>query len=702
MAQQLARMRTPAAYAGVAAYARAHRGEAAAAAYLALGHAYLTDNHFQQAAQDFVRARAEGTALDDYASFLGAEAELQNSNPKEAARLLAGFDAKYPASIFRSRLPVLSAKIDLAENNPQGAIHVLSGQRSISGREDYLMVLAKANQMAGNTAEAAGLFRKVYLDFPLSSDAPQAKKQMEALHAAPLTWDEQHRLADQFFAAGHFEDAARVYQALASAAPSEEMRNTVLVAAAASEMKLNHLTKAEAEALPDTQTESGARRLYLLMELARDRKDTTAQTAIVDEMRKRFPTNRWLAAALYSSGNMYLLLKNYPQAIEYYEELATRFPQSRHAAKCHWRAAWLNYQLGNYKEAARLMDEQIALFPDTSQVAGALYWRGRIYQDQGGRPDVAAAYYHTVATTFNHYYYAYAARQRLAKMKGVRPAALTSLRRIHRDPIPHLTDDVPEDNEHVIKARLLSNAGLNEYIPVEIHSVDGSRQWGAFAEADIYASAGDAYHALIALKRAIPFYPSAPIDAIPMSYWKILYPLPYWETIRQCSAKYGLDPYVVASLIRQESAFNPSAISSAHALGLMQLLPSVGRTMARQVGLRRFQASDLLKPKINIELGTRYLSQLVAQFNGHPEYAFAAYNAGTNRVTAWQSSVSSDAIEVFVESIPFTETRDYVEAIVRNEAMYRLLHQTGPAPRRAAEEAGGSPASASSATAAVQ
>lgn len=694
MAQQLARMRTPAAYAGVEAYARAHTGEAAAAAYLALGHAHLMDSQFAQAAENFTAARAQGSVLSDYARYLGAEAELGESKPQQAQKLLEGFAASFPASIFLSHLPLLQAKVYLAENNPQSAIRVLSGQGAITGSQDGLMALAKANQMAGNNAAAAGLYRKLFLAYPLGSDADEASKQMTALGAAPLSWDEQRRVADRLFGAGRFEDAAKRYDGLVFSAPSDETRNAMLVSAAASRMHLNRLTEAQAEALPDSNTESGARRLYLLMELARDRKDLAAQSAIVDQMRQRFPTNRWLAAALYSSANMYLLLNDYPHAIAYYEELASRFPGSRYAAKCHWRAAWLNYQSGNFTEAARLMDEQIALYPGSSEVAGAIYWRGRIYEDQEHRPDLAAACYRTVATTFAHYYYADAARQRLQSLKGVDPVTLSSLGRIHRDPLPELTDEVPEKDEHVVKAELLANAGLNEYIPREIRSAPGSSEWGAFAEANIYASAGDAYRALVILKREIPFYPSAPLATIPMSYWRILYPLPYWSTIERSAAKYGLDPYMVASLIRQESAFNPAAVSSAHALGLMQLLPSVGRTMARQVGLRHFQASDLLKPEINIELGTRYLSQLVAQFGDHPEYAFAAYNAGTNRVTAWQSSLNSAPIKVFVESIPFTETRDYVQAIVRNEAMYRLLEKAQPAEPAVADAAGGAAASA--------
>jgi soluble lytic murein transglycosylase len=177
------------------------------------------------------------------------------------------------------------------------------------------------------------------------------------------------------------------------------------------------------------------------------------------------------------------------------------------------------------------------------------------------------------------------------------------------------------------------------------------------------------------LKRALPYAASAPIKSIPLAYWRILFPEVYWDTIQAESAKNHLDPYLVASLIRQESEFNPSAISKANAYGLMQLLPSVGRQMAREEGLGNIETRQLLDPVLNIRLGTRYLRQMVERFGGVPEYALAAYNAGDNRVTDWQAAGPYHGIDEFVESIPFTETREYVQGILRNQDIYRGIDQ---------------------------
>ncbi len=133
----------------------------------------------------------------------------------------------------------------------------------------------------------------------------------------------------------------------------------------------------------------------------------------------------------------------------------------------------------------------------------------------------------------------------------------------------------------------------------------------------------------------------------------------------------------MASLIRQESEFNPAALSRANAFGLMQLLPKVGKGLAKEVKLKNFSTEVLYTPNINLELGTRYFRHMVDHYNGQIEYALAAYNAGEERVDDWRKSGEFKDVEEFVESIPFTETREYVQAILRNAVMYKLLYPKG-------------------------
>jgi soluble lytic murein transglycosylase len=694
MAQQLAQNRTPAAYGGVTHYAETHKGDAAAAAYLSLGHAYLLDRRLPEAIAALSHADASGDVLDDYAAYLTAQADMQSNQLPQAETVLNGFAAKYPDSVFVPQMPVLLANLSLSQGDPQTALHVLSEHAAepMASKPDYVLTLGRAQQIAGDRGAAAKSFRRLYLGFPLSPEAAQAKTQLQAMGAdAALTVTERERHANALYAAGRYNEAYDDYRALAAdpGVQDAEQHASLLAAAAACDYKLKRAYRQQIASLPDTNGGAGARRLYLLMELARDRGDVTEQQADVSQLEQRFPQSSWLAEGLYSSGNMYLLRKDFPSAAAYYTELVQRFPTickgasgpcSDYAPTAHWRAAWLDYRLEKYSDAARLFDEQIAHYPGGKEIPSAIYWRARIYQDQEHQPAKAAAYYLVVKDTYLHYYYAEQSTERLAELGSVTPAESPELDSIQPPTIPALTDAVPEDDAHVVRAKLLANAGLNEYIAPEIQAAEGSDEWGAFAEAEIYHSYGEDAKAMRVMKRALPFYTSAPIASIPLAYWHILFPEPYWGTIESESAKNSLDPFMVASLIRQESEFNPTVISYANAWGLMQLLPSVGAEMARKDGVRHFDHNELLDPIVNIKLGTKYLRQTLDKFGDKPEYAFAAYNAGDDRVTDWKSGAPFHGMDEFVESIPFTETREYVQGIVRNEMIYRDLaaHKSVP------------------------
>jgi soluble lytic murein transglycosylase len=677
MAQQLALLRTPEAYEGVAAYAHKHTGEAAAAAYLALGHAYLLDKRYAEALSSLSLARKSGEELADYDDFLGAQASHASGDDTTAEALLKGFATRYPDSIFVNREPELEANVLLSLNNPAAARTVLV-QAQGTGAIDRVAFQFADGQVAYalNQREVAiTVFKKVLLQFPLSPEAQMARARLTQIGAeSTLTMADLRSLGDAYYNAGHYGDALEQYRVLSrSGEVSAAERNDFAVAEAACEWKLKRLTTAEAEALPDSNDENGSRRLDLLMELARDRDDQAGLQRIVTEMETRFPRSPWLEEALFSAGNMYMLKRDYPRAVEYYSYLATHFPESKNAPAAHWRAGWLNYRQGQFVDAARIFDEQIKLYPTAAETVSALYWRGRLYESEGHDPAHAAANYRAIVRAYQHFFYAQMARDRLAALGKLTPATVPQLDNFQPFPEPKLVDTFPADSPNLAKARLLANAGLNEYIADEIKADPDSSSWSALAEAQIYASYGENYRALRALKRAMPYASTASIDSIPLAYWHILYPEPYWDTIKAESAKNNLDPYLVASLIRQESEFDPSVISYANAYGLMQLLPVVGKAMAREEGLAHFQTFQLLDPDTNIRLGTRYLRQMLDRFGGVEEYALAAYNAGDSRVSDWQAAGPYHGIDEFVESIPFTQTREYVEAIRRNQETYKAI-----------------------------
>ena len=686
MAQQLAATRTPAAFAGVTTFAHQHTGEAEATAYLALGNAYLLESRYTEAAASLHQARAAGDALADYAEFLGAKAEHLAGSNAVAEQMLKGFAERNPDSIFDVQVPELEAQVLLGMNDNAGAMRVLTAGADASGRVGYQLALAEVTQAEGQTGEAGRLYKHVLLAWPLTFEAQTARARLTSLGLeSSLSPSELRTLGDAYYNAGHYGEAAEQYRSLARESADASERNGYAVDAAACDLKLKRLTREEAESLAQTNDENGARRLYLLMELARSRDDLEAQESYVDMLRASFPHSQWLADALFSSGNMYLLRKDYAHAVTYYGELAQKFPQNTNAPAAHWRAGWWSYRQGQYAEAARLFEEQIHLYPAARETVSALYWRARLYEQQDHQVALAATHYRTIIANYSHYFYAQMARERLAALGNAGPASSTApaLPRLTPPSVPHLDTDVPDGDPHLVKAHLLVNAGMSEYVPQEISAVPGSSSWSGIAEARMYTQYGDYFHAMRVLKRSMPYAASASIKSVPLEYWRILFPQAYWDAIVEQSAKNNLDPYLVASLIRQESEFNPGAISHANAYGLMQLLPAVGRKMAKEEGLGSIEPRQLLDPVMNIRLGTRYLRQILEQFGGVQEYALAAYNAGENRVTDWQAAGPYNGIDEFVESIPFTETREYVEGILRNEEIYRSIDQAGAAPSRA-------------------
>jgi soluble lytic murein transglycosylase len=681
MAQQLAVTRSPSAYGGVENYARVHPGEGAAAAYLALGHAYMLDHRFADASGMFRRASASGTALDDYADYLGAQAAVQGGHGADAYALLDHFEEKHPDSIFKATAPVLLANAYLQQNDPQGALRVLLpvADSPQASHADFRYALGRAYQTSGDTSHATAVYRSLYVNLPLSMEAAQARAQMQAMNM-PLTAVERKVHADQLFNAKRYAEAGVEYHSIEhdSSGLSQADHDALLIYAAACDMKLKHISRKDVERLPNTSDDSAALKLYMLAELSRNDHDEAGHDALIAQMVQRFPTSRWLEEALYSGGNMYLLKHDAKQATYHYSLLVKMFPNSTYAASAHWRTAWMNYRLHNYAEAARLMEEQIQGYPAGIEVPSALYWRGRIYEEEDHNFAQAANYYRALTGSYINFYYAALARQRLNVLKAQAAASAPAavLNSVPKPVVPSLIGELPENEPHLIKARLLANAALNEYIGPEIQASPTSSQWGYLAQAEIFTSYGETTRALQAMKHSGISFFALPLDQVPVVYWKILFPQPYWGDLAANSQKNGLDPYLVASLIRQESEFNAGVVSHANAWGLMQLLPSVGKSMAKKEGLKGFNANQLLNPTVNLQLGTKNLRLVLDRFGGQPEYALAAYNAGDVPVRQWMSAGSYQDIAEFVESIPYTETREYVQAILRNREIYRALYAT--------------------------
>lgn len=684
MARQLVEFRTPAAYAGVENYAHRHAGtEAGALAWFAIGYAHYLDAQYPAAISALERAQPQIGELKDYAAFFIGNSYVLSNNSEEALAYLRDFGARFPDSLYTHDAMISYAKALLALNQPSAAIRLLQAHRS-PANADTEYYLGKAYAQNGDGRTGAAILQHIYYDYPTSYLADQAQNDLRKIPAEeslpPVSYAEHLRRASALYKARRYGAAADEYKYVVDLAPAGE-RSAGLIQLANSYMR-NGDTRLAHQALdqiPDDGSEASAEKWYQQAEIARNANDDGALSNILEHMRTITPKSPWLEQALLSAGNMYLLRKDYDHALDYYREIHQRFPSGTVAAYAHWKAAWLTYLENRHDEAKKYFEEQIEFYPGTTQVSNAMYWRGRLAEDDHNY-GLARAYYQKLSQRYHNYYYGVLARRRLQTLPAAPTATVAVLQHVPppdaADPESQITDP-PEDDLHYNRAKLLENAGMTDLAVRELEAGNSTGPcWEMLEVARIYTSGGEYYRALRALKRAISGYFAMNVNELPTPYWEGLFPRPYWEALRTYSEENGLDPYLVASLIRQESEFNPSAISHSNAYGLMQLLPKTGRGEARKEGLHHYRTDSLLDPTTNIELGTRYFRQMVDEFGGHIEYALAAYNAGADRVADWRASGNFRDVDEFVESIPFTETREYVQAIVRNAEVYKKVYGT--------------------------
>ena len=682
MARQLLQDRTPPAYAGVEAYARRHASEdAGALAWLVLGYAHVLDRDYAKAIDPLNRAKQQAGDLGDYVIYYLSTAYFQTGRTAEAVSTLAEFDKAYPESLLRRDAHALYASALLAEGRPQDAITLLENDRQ-PPRSDMELTLGRAYVAAGQPAKGAEILRNIYVTMPMSAEASQADAELKTLAGTtqlpPLGVNARRTRADLLAKGKRFSEAADEYRALLDVLPPNDRPDVQLALAVALRRSgQNKEAKKMLEALTSSTPEINAQRLFNLGEVARATDDDEGFLRSLAELRQAAPTSVWLQQELLAAGNFYLLKPDYDKAIDAYRELQQRFPDAGRASYAHWKVAWLSLRQGRKDEAKTGFEQQIGLYPTSAEVPAALYWRGRLAEEDNDSA-MARAYYQTLSERFRNFYYGELARRRLREIKSEDDPPHYAL----LDRVPAITDgahitagEPPTDNLRYQKAQLLENGALVDFAVREVQAAgtEDSGNWVAPETARLYQDAGRYDGAIQVFKRAVPNYFAVDLPALPRTYWEALFPKPYWTDLKKFSSQNALDPYLVASLIRQESEFNPAAVSRANAVGLMQLLPKVGSAVAREEKLKHFSSSQLFTPEVNLQLGTRYFREMVDKF-GAFEYALAAYNAGSNRVDDWQGQGKYRDPQEFVESIPFTETREYVQAILRNANVYRQLY----------------------------
>jgi soluble lytic murein transglycosylase len=336
-------------------------------------------------------------------------------------------------------------------------------------------------------------------------------------------------------------------------------------------------------------------------------------------------------------------------------DLIKRFPSTRFAAPAEFDAAMVALILGQTSAAAK---EFATLASSSSGDAlGAGYWLGRT-RDKTGDTAAARQAWRAVIKRDSTSYYATLAAARLG------------IQNMHSSQTVAGFPRVASVDSAMLRVSLLRRFGMSSEAQMENDRLyrDAKRDsTRLLATASAFSGTDQAARAIALGRDALSRVGSTP------DVWRLIYPVAARDTIVAESRRAGLDPALVAGLIRQESNFNPGARSPAGARGLMQVMPAVGKSIAPSAGITSWDPALLYDPGINIEIGIRHLAPLLKR---QPDVArsLAAYNAGGSRVARWSTKRGADDPEIFTERIPFSETRDYVKSVLRNREFYQVLY----------------------------
>jgi soluble lytic murein transglycosylase len=402
----------------------------------------------------------------------------------------------------------------------------------------------------------------------------------------------------------------------------------------------------------------------------------------------QFQKSQWAQDALYNLARDLDKQDRDAEAASRYRQLFALYPKSQYAAEASYNLGWQAYKSKQYTEAARILEQHLAnyRYPDTKFIGEAGFWAAKAEERLGNKAR-ALALYMMVNERYRYGYHGYLAGMRADKMRaaesGLRPEQAKSgsdLDRMRRNATYVEKIDETADGSEALrfaKANDFETIGLGDLVIKELNAALEKAPASPKINlriAQYYSRRGENFQATLTLRRGYPDIYSYSDADVPREAWEIFFPLVAWGDIKQEAKRYGVDPYIAAGLIRQESVFNPNAISRVGARGLMQVMPTTGQQISRRQGIGSITAADLYNPSINIKLGMNYLAQMLGQF-GRIEYAAAAYNAGPGRARAWIAERGGLDIEDWIEAIPFTETRGYVQGVLRYAANYRRFYK---------------------------
>jgi soluble lytic murein transglycosylase len=642
-------------------------------ARLAAGLLLLEDERPEEALVHLAHGDVQRTALRDHALFAAARAQdgLERVDPAVRSYLAA---AREPGSTVGCRAFPRVAEILEGRREAETALEETIA-RCPALAAQALLDLGEAQLERGDRAAAATAFDRLDREHPASRAAREAAPQLRALaeHLPVLSAGERARR--RLHKGEALLDASRSRDALATlrkmdlgALPAGELdRGRLVLGRALLARRRRNEGRSVLARIPAESPLVAEAAWYVARDRARAGRKVAPYTAMADA----FPGTTWAQRALRAAANHYQKDARDEEAVPFWQRLLREYPDGLYAESSAWRAGWGEYRARRFAAAAHIWERTARLRPPGSATPGLLYWAARSHLALG-RQDRTRWLLDETVQRFKHTYHGMRARQQLGRLGLPAPplpaAAPREATTAGSDPVGARASRLRE----LLLIDRFDEAAAELRLMGPSPRVRGTLAWVEWRR-------GRFRPAIDIIKKVFPHWVSAAGDQLPDEVWRILYPLRYEDELLRKAKGQGLDPALVAGLILQESSFDAAAHSRAGARGLMQIMPSTGRGLARQMGVR-YRASSLYEAGTSLDLGTYYLRQLSDRFDGAVEKVLVGYNAGPRRVNKWTGLRPGIPEEEFIDTIPFTETRFYVRIVLTNREEYRRLYGLGATP----------------------
>ena len=392
-----------------------------------------------------------------------------------------------------------------------------------------------------------------------------------------------------------------------------------------------------------------------------------------DRLVERYPDSRTALDVVFFRGDDHQDAGRLDQAVAHYQEVVSMSPSADRAGLARMRWGQIHLARNETELARQVFLGYLEDFPGGRRWEEASYWGAHVAEVAGDSTG-AEALRARVREESPVSYYAFLADA--ATDSVFRPALADAGAPSGEAGVPVDEAGVPTEPEWLASEldilALLDEAGLEDAVASRIASMKAMAGDSAQALLTLAVELHAAGHVLEAIRAGLQLRAEGrPWDR---TLLQVVYPFPHRELVESRARELGLDPFLVAGIIRQESAFVPDIVSPAGAIGLMQVMPATGRQLAGRIGPRGFRTEALETPELNVHLGTRFLADLMRRYEGDIPLVLSAYNAGPSRANRWRRFPEAVDPHRFTERIPFAETRGYVKNVVRNRALYRWLY----------------------------